>query len=509
MPQIAVSTASRGELLRPGIQFLVISALLCLLVIFSPGANPQRTKSLAIEHVTVIDIDGGPELVEQTVVVNGDSISVVAKSGSVELSKDARRIDARGKFLIPGLWDMHTHIAGINATPAWAKQTLLPLLVANGITGIRDMGGDLDALESWRREIENGTLVAPQIVAAGPMLLPQRRPGAPAEPPDPAILRVGTAEEARAAVDSLQKRGADFIKIIEVSRGNYFAIADQSKKDSIPFAGHVPSEITAIEASNAGQKSIEHVIYSSLALDCSAQSDELRKKKQEAALKRDEQAVADITDEANRTFSSEKAAALWQTFNKNGTWVTPTLFSIWVNAHQIEASPDDPQLAYLPASLRKGWAPAKNPTRDDRDTAAWWLRQFENDRKLTGEMLRAGVRLLAGSDSLDRYDFVGTSIHQELQMLVSAGLAPLEALRTATLNPAEFLARAQSGRISTGYRADLVLLDGDPTRDIANTSKIAAVVLRGRFLVREELDEMLRKARAAAAAIPPATNTQK
>jgi imidazolonepropionase-like amidohydrolase len=495
--------------LRLGIQVLAPIILLGLTAIFSPGANPQKTKSLAIEHVIVIDVDGGPELADQTVIVKGDSISIVAKSGSVEIPKDAQRIDARGKFLIPGLWDMHTHIAGINANPVWAKQTLLPLLVANGIAGIRDMGGDLDALESWRREIENGTLVGPQIVASGPMLLPARRPGAPTEPVDHAILRVGTAEEARAAVDSLQKHGADLIKIIDVSRGNYFAIADESNKDSISFAGHIPSEITATEASNAGQKSIEHIIYSSLAFDCSAREDELRKKKQEASSKRDEQAIADITDEANRAFSAEKAAALWQTFKKNGIWVTPTLFSIWVNAHQLEASPDDPQLAYLPASLRKEWAPARNPTKDDRDTADWWQRQFENDRKLTGEMHRAGVRLLAGSDSLDRYNFVGTSIHRELQMLVSAGLTPLEALQTATLNPAELLARAQSGRISTGYRADLVLLDGDPTKDIANTSKIAAVMLRGRFLAREELDEMLGKARAAGAAIPSATDSKK
>jgi hypothetical protein len=281
------------------------------------------------------------------------------------------------------------------------------------------------------------------------------------------------------------------------------------RKESIPFAGHIPSEITATEASNAGQKSVEHIIYSSLAFDCSAQADELGKKKREAASKRDEQAVADITDEANRTFSAEKAAALWQTFKKNGTWVTPTLFSIWVNAHQLEMSPDDPQLAYLPASLRKQWAPAKNPTKDVRDTEAWWQRQFENDRKLTGEMNRAGVRLLAGSDSLDRYDFAGTSLHRELQMLVSAGLTPLEALQTATLNPTEFLVLAKSGRISPGYLADLVLLDGDPTADIANTIKVAAVVLHGRFLSREELDAMLAKARAAAAAIPSASGDAK
>ena len=495
--------------MRHSIRVLAIVAFTCVAALFSLGSNPQKSNSLAIDHVTVIDVTGGPKLADQIVVITADSIVGVAKSGSLEIPKDAQRIDARGKFLIPGLWDMHTHIAGISANPVWAKQTLLPLLIANGITGIRDMGGDLDALESWRREIENGSLIGPRIVAAGPMILPARRAGANPAPVDPAILRVGTAEESRAAVDSLQKRGADFIKIIEVSRENYFAIADESKKDSIPFAGHIPSDVTATEASNALQKSVEHIIYSSLAFDCSAHGDELRQKMQEASAKRDSQATADITDQANQTFSGEKAAALWRTFKKNGTWVTPTLFSIWVNAHQLGTSPDDPQLAYLPASLRKEWAPAKNPTKDARDTEAWWERQFENDRKLTGEMNRGGIRMLAGSDSLDRYDFVGTSLHRELQMLVSAGLTPFEALQTATLNPAAFLAIAKSGRISTGYLADLVLLDGDPTADISNTNKIAGVFLNGRFFSREELDAMLAKARVAAAAILPAAKDAK
>ncbi len=495
--------------MRPGIHVPAIISLTCLAAIFSLGADPETRKSLAIDHVAIIDVTGGSELSDQTVIITGHSIAAVAKSGFVELPKDAQQIDAHGKFLIPGLWDMHTHIAGIKASPSWAKQTLLPLLVANGITGIRDMGGDLDALETWRREIENGTLIGPRIVAAGPMLLPAQQAGSPLAPADPAILRVGTRAESRAAVDDLQRRGADFIKVIEVSRENYFAIADESKKDSIPFAGHVPSDVTATEASNAGQKSIEHIIYSSLAFDCSVQGDELRKKRREASSKPDDQVVADLTDEANRTFSAEKAAALWQVFKKNGTWVTPTLFSIWVNAHQLEDSPNDPQLAYLPASLNKEWMAAKNPTQDDRDTEAWWQRQFENDRKLAGEMHRAGVPVLAGSDSLDRYNFVGSSLHRELQMLVGAGLTPLEALQTATLNPAEFLAIAKSGRISAGYRADMVLLDGDPTKDITNTGKIAAVFLHGRFLPREELDAMLTKARTAATAIPPVTTDAK
>lgn len=210
-----------------------------------------------------------------------------------------------------------------------------------------------------------------------------------------------------------------------------------------------------------------------------------------------EQEVADATDEANRTFSPEKAAALWQTFRRNGTWVTPTLFSIRANAHRLEDSAADPQLAFVPVALRKEWAPPAAPTQDDRDTAAWWERQFENDRKLAGEMHRAGVRLLAGSDSLDRYVFVGTSLHEELKMLVEAGLTPLEALQAATRNPAEFLGRGNEGVIRAGNAADLVLLDADPLENIANTRKISGVVLAGRYLSRADLDGMIERAQAA------------
>jgi imidazolonepropionase-like amidohydrolase len=477
---------------------MFVVAALCILL---PGGflgAGARSSILVIEHVTVIDVSGGPTRTDQTVVISGGTITAVTSSGSTKVPKGAQVVDARGKFLIPGLWDMHTHIAGISAKPAWAKQVLLPLLVANGITGIRDMGGDLEALKAWRREISSGALMGPRIVAAGPMLLPPRRSGSPTTV-DPAELRVGTPEEARASVEKLRQLGADFVKIIEVPREAYFAIADESKKVGISFVGHVPSEVNAIEASNAGQKSIEHIIYSSLAFDCSSEEAQLRRKVSEAAKTRDGQAVADAADDANRSYSRDKATALWRTFRMNGTWVTPTLFSIHANAHHLEDAPTDPELAFVPEALRKEWAPSQNPTDDNRDTAAWWQRQFENDRKLTGEMHRAGVRLLAGSDSLDRYVFVGSSLHKELQMLVTAGLTPLESLQTATRNVADFLGQSDLGAIAVGKRADLVLLDADPMLDIANTQKISAVILRGNLLTRAELNEMLSKARRAAA----------
>jgi len=433
------------------------------------------------------------------VVVSGGVIEWIGSSADRRrpAHKDAVEFDGRGKFLIPGLWDMHTHVAGINADPAWSKNVLLPLLVANGITGIRDMGGDLNALQEWRREIASGALLGPQIVAAGPMLVPAPRPGK-AKSTDTSVLEVGTSEEARAAVDQLQKQGADFIKVIQLSREAYIAAAEEAKKDGITFVGHIPTAITASEASAAGQKSVEHVIYSSLALDCSSEDAELRRRLLEAAAKRESSAA--VYDEADKTFSPEKAAALWATFNRNGTWVTPTLYSISIVAHSPQQSPDDPLLAYVPLALQEEWRPTGPPSQKELADAAWWQRQYENDRKLTGAMHRAGVRLLAGSDSLDRYVFPGSSLHYELRELVAAGLTPQEALRTATENPAEFFNRKDTGMIAAGRRADMVLLDADPSQEIANTQKISGVVLAGQFLQRKDLDQLLEKSRAAAAA---------
>lgn len=481
------------------------------LLAFAPGPGPRPAahresapnsaakNPLAITHVTIVNPHGPPQK-DMTVVVSSGAIEWIgAASGRKRRThKDELEFDARGKFLIPGLWDMHTHVAGISANPAWSKNVLLPLLVANGITGIRDMGGDLRALQQWRREIASGALPGPQIVAAGPMLVPAPPPGT-AKSTDPSVLEVGTPEEARAAVDQLRNQGADFIKVIQLSRESYFAAAEEAKKDGITFVGHIPTAVTASEASAAGQKSIEHIIYSSLALDCSSADSELRRRLLEAAAKRD-QSDAAIYDDADKTFSPQRAAALWATFIRNATWVTPTLYPISMLAHAPQQSPDDPLLAYVPLALQKEWRPAGPPSQKALADAAWWDRQYENDRKLTSEMHRAGVRLLAGSDSLDRYVFPGSSLHYELRELLAAGFTPQEALQTATENPAAFLGRKDIGSIAAGRRADMVLLDADPSRNIENTQKISGVFLAGQFLSRKDLDALLEKARAAAAA---------
>ena len=465
-------------------------AFVLFVVCATTRADP---KTLALTHVTVIDPTGASPQPDRTVLISGSRIASVTQSPPPE---GAQVIDARGKFLIPGLCDMHVHLAGVAADPKWSKTTLLPLLIANGVTTVRDMGGELAALQTWRKEIEAGTLIGPRIYCPGPML-----DGGKSDPP--ALLAISSPNEGRAAVRDLKAKGADFIKVLSrLDRESYFAIADESKKQEMTFVGHVPSSMRASEVSDAGQKSIEHIFYSNLSFDCSAREEELRRKSAEGRAKHDSAEAAKARDEANASFSKEKAEGLWQTLARNRTWVVPTLVAMRETARVREAARSDPpELAYLPAALRRSWSPDEIDKQVSPAVAKWYLAQFQNDMKLARAMHTAGVQMMAGSDSLDPFNFPGPSLHEELKLLTEVGFTPRQALQAATSKPAEFLngtGEGGWGSIQPGRNADLVLLEADPLTDIANTKKIAAVILRGNLLTRGDLDQMLVQARAAA-----------
>ena len=476
---------------------LVMASLLagCLM-----ATGAAETKKLAIAHVAVVDTTSGEIKADQTVVIAGARIVKIVSAAAYQPEAGTQLIDARGKYLIPGLWDMHVHIAGISADPKWSKEVVLPLLTAMGVTGVRDMGGDLSVLQAWRREIESGKLIGPHIVAGGPMLVSGGKRTSEQTP-------IKNAEEARVAVRELKQQGADFIKIISVpSREVFFAIAEEANKEKIPFVGHVPLAVTASEASASGMRSIEHIVYSNLALDCSAKEKELRAALPEARKNHDEAATGRILAEAVNTYSPDKAAALWTTFKKNDTWVTPTLASIAAQTPQSitpEEQASDPRLEFVPASLRKEWDPRDPKNRVSEEDQKWWANQYANDSRLTTEMHKAGVSLLAGSDSLDRFVFPGFALHQELALLNQQGLTPLEALQAATSDAAKFLGRkGEFGVIANGAHADLVLLDDNPLEKISNTTKISAVIREGVYLDRAGLDRLLSQSKAAAQAAP-------
>src|SRR5262249_22435561 len=246
-------------------------------------------------------------------------------------------------------------------------------------------------------------------------------------------------------------------------------------------------------------------LYSAFSLSFSTKEDDLRQRLIAAEQKGDSVAWEQIAHESDATYETEKAAVLFQTLKKNGTWVTPTLNSLNTASHPEEWSVDDPLLEFVPLALGKQW---RDSFHDDqmKERAAWLARQASNDWKLTGELHRAGISLLVGSDSLDPFVFPGESLHKELVELVRAGLTPSEALQAATRGATEFLGREREfGTVESGKAADLVLLEASLRERIANTQRIAGVLRAGRYLDRAELDKMLADAKTAAAAVAAPT----
>ena len=470
-----------------------------LLPVVLHAQQPQggQPKPLAFTHVTVIDVTGGPSKSDMTVTVAGNRIMAIGKTGKVRVPPEAQVIDASGRFLIPGLWDMHAH-ALLDSTYVW----VFPLLVANGVTGIRDMGNNLPLgqINQIRADILQGRILGPRLVTTGKILdgikAGQSAVGGASLTANSTAIT--TPEEARELVREYKRQGMDFIKVYNhLSRQEYLAIVDEAKRQTIPFEGHVPNALTAAEVSDLGQRSIEHNwdIFVSCSRDEAMLRQELEKIPYNQPIN---PARSDINDRAAATYDQAKAAKLFARFVRNGTWMCPTLVYFAQVALKEEELKDDLRLRYIPAYLKVIWS---NQFRQRAGLKASAIKQLNDQRRLeiVGQMNRTGVGLLAGTDFNNAYVFPGFSLHEELEEFVKAGLSPLEALQTATINPAKFLGKEKElGTVEKGKLADLVLLDADPLQNIGNTQKISAVVANERLLDRKALDGLLAKAEAAA-----------
>lgn len=461
---------------------------------FCLSCSKPHPTAIAIIHVTVIDATGAPPRPNSFVLIEDSKIAAVGPDPSLRTPNGAQVIDASGKFLIPGFADMHVHLTGAGE-PSGSREFILPLLVANGVTTVRDMGGKGELLKQLRDEIDSGKRLGPQILFTGPYL--------DGDPPSyqPAIV-VKTPAEARSAVDQLAGEHVDFIKTqSRLEREPYFAIAEESRKKGIRFVGHVPDRVAVLEASQAGQASIEHL--TGVLLGCSGKEDELRS---EQFVPGPPNATPQQSRARSRTwqrelldsYSPDKANALFRAFVANGTWQVPT-FPIIVRFGFMTPRTDlssDPRMVYVPQNERALWRQGVKDRMAFRTEADFVLREKVVKRylDLVGKMQTAGVRIMAGTDCAAANVFPGSSLHEDLAFLVQAGLTPMQALQAATKNPAEFLGRQQiQGTIEPGQRADLVLLDANPLEDIRNTEKIRAVVLQGKLLDRNALDAMLNR----------------
>ena len=448
---------------------------------------------LVFTHVTIIDATGVPPKANMTVVITANRISGLGPDGTVAIPRDSRIIDARDKFMIPGLWDMHTRCDN----PRWwppdstekSKVMWLPLFIAQGVTGIRDMGGDLKLLLDWREQIRVGKMTGPHIEAGG--LLFDASNAATS-----ASLATTTPEEAREAVRRLKAEDADFITVnSQLPREVYFAVADEARALHIPFAGQAPDTVTPAEASDAGQAS-EEGLFRILEF-CSnreAVAQKLRVLQAEGASLARERAAQ--IDTMLSTYDAAKADALFQRFVKNGTWIDPTLSRWKANVDVGESEPakrDRP--SFLPKDIReevtsKSSDRVHDPSPQLMEAETRLLRKYE---EMIGVMRRSGVSFLVGSGMSGQPRMLpGWGVHDEMALLVKSGLTPMEALQAATLNAARFLGHKDwLGTVEKGKVADLVLLNANPLDDIHNTTKIAGVVFNGKYLPEQELGEML------------------
>jgi imidazolonepropionase-like amidohydrolase len=448
-----------------------------------PAATPPGEYRVAITDVTVIDVAAGTARPGTTVVVRGDRIAAVGPSAATPVPPGAAVVDGRGRYLIPGLCDMHAHLV---------HPALLDLYLRHGVTGVRHLFGVNPAYHPPRRVRPSGPVV-PRVVAACQVLDgPDSGFGFPA---GLNVFKVQTPASARDAVRRLEDQGNDFVKVYaRLPREAYLAAVDEAKGLGLPVVGHLPYGVTAAEASDAGQLTIEHL--DGVALDCSARGDRLTALLRAATRPGTKVAPTggvrwELYAQAYETYDPDRAAALFAKFVANGTWHVPTLAQTraLTRLGDRNALPEHVR-RQLPPLVAHYWEWESvgdgvrltnlglTLTRADLDNAR---KNFAGDLKLVGHMHRAGVPLLAGTDAPFPLVAPGLSLHEELALLVEAGLSTAEALRTATLNPARCLGREKDlGTVDAGKLADLVLLSGDPLADVRNTRTVAGVWVGGR-----------------------------
>jgi imidazolonepropionase-like amidohydrolase len=408
--------------------------LLAILIFYVPVLINGQSRPLVLTHANVVEVVNGNLVKDMTVLIEDDRITAIEKQ--ITIPQNAEIINANGKYLIPGLWDMHVHLS-------YYGEQALPMLVANGITGVRDMGGNLEQLDRWRDEIAQGERLGPLIKRAGPFI---------DGPKKMSTLRASftivltDSAEIVPIIDSLVKKKVDFIKVhSRLPRNIFFALAQHCRATSISFTAHLPKDITAIEASDVGVRSIEHT-ESLLGAVIYEEDEKIRQKNTEDMLKK-----------LYGAYGSNIALHM----ARNANFYDPTLISLY----RVHGT-----------TYEKWLGPKLLP--------------------LITLLYKAGVPLLTGSDFASSEAGIrpGYDLPDELVLFTKAGMKPFEALQAATINPAKCLfIQDFVGSVEKGKKADLVLLDQNPLLDIRNIKKIHAVILNGRYLSRKYLNQITQK----------------
>ena len=450
------------------------------LILVSCAAPKEVSQGTLITNVTVIDVESGAKLDNRNVALEGDRIVKIYDS-NVTPTDSVKVIDGTGKFLIPGLSDMHTHYF-------WNYVVSNPLLIANGITHIREMWGEMNTINSIRQQTQSGQMLAPDVYSSGSII-----DGTP--PIWPTSTGVGSPEEAVKAVDGQIQSGVDFIKVYSrLPRETYLAIANHTKEKGIPFAGHIPSDVSIWEAMEAGQKSSEH-LYRMLEV---SNSDQVKMNE----LLQKSPFGMELTNFLVDHFNESRFDSLATVLAQSDMWLSPTLTVLRSIANLNNADYlNDERLQYLPQFMTASWDPTKDFRFRGRtqEFYAAGLKKYQLQLSLMGKLAQKGVKIIAGTDYPNPYCFPGFSLHDELQLMVEGGMTNLQALQAATINAAIFTGREDEfGSIQEGKLASLILLNEDPLENINNTRSIESVFLRGQYHDREALNRLLEQAKKTA-----------
>lgn len=471
------TTGSRSSLAR----------LIAIAVVFSGSTDgvAQATPELAVANVNVVDVRAGVVLPNRTVWITGDRIAAVVPTDQV-VPTGTTVVDASGAFMIPGLWDMHAHLRG-NGTPPWlTTDWLMPLVLAHGVTGVRDMTSDCDGpaqgpvclsqMLEWQESIESGALLGPRLMALSSFQI------------NPPWSYAVSEEEARGVVQALAGMGVPNVKIYDRLAPEALAwVSDEASRLGLGVWGHVPLRMSAREASRAGLRSIEHA--RDFLFDCFPGTAEFRANAASST------APVDLLGRMVHEHDEGTCAAVFAELVGNGTWYVPTHVTRRRDAFAGDPEfRDDPRARFIPPDIQADFVRHLDRivAADSAAQGATFMDFYLKGLAITGAAHRAGVPIMVGSDAPDPFVFPGSAVHDEMGELVAAGLSPVEALRAATWNGAVFLDVTDSyGTVEPGKRADLVILDANPLEDIGNTRRIRALLFGGRYLDRNALDQLL------------------
>lgn len=432
------------------------------------GRAVAEAPPLAIERVAVVDVVHGNLVPSRTVLIAHGRIAVIGKPGVVTIPSGTVHVDGRGRFLIPGLVDMHVHLFN-NATHRPPNDWMFAWFVAKGVTGVREMAAtprDMQQIARWREAVDGHALIAPHVLAAG--------------------VAVNDASDVREQVREAAASGADFIKVFsELSPSSWRAVLDEAHVRHIPVAGHVPAAVAAVDAAQAGQATAEHLmqIYEACS---SIEADVLAARRAldgaAATAMRDAQEMRVL-----RAFDPAACARTARAIVLAGQAQTPTLTIDWFDPARFTGDYTvDPRWHLLRADEQARWRQYLQSPASDRKLADL---RWDVSCRIVRTLHAAGATILAGTDAPMPWIYPGYSLHDELERLVDCGLGPAETLRAATIGAMKQLGSdADRGTIEPGRQADLVLLDADPLKDPRNLRRIRAVVLAGRVLRRADME---------------------